>query len=108
MRTISSFTFVGTLLPPRKAGLPPLRPLFAGKIPAFRSAVALGSIMQVGIVLPGKGDPCTIPAGATPPQFLYRYAELTLAALGTLIGILAGKTPPYQPVSGTVWFKVCP
>src|SRR5690348_7968581 len=114
MRTISSFTLVGTLLPPRKAGLPLLRPLFAGKIPACSSAVEFGSIMQVGITkfpLPsvGKGLPWVIPAGAALlGQFLNRNDAVTLAALGTLIGRLEGKVPPYHAVSGTVCVKVCP
>src|ERR1700745_2241107 len=112
MRTISSLTSVGTLLPPWNAGLPPLNPLLAGKMPACSRAVALGSIMQVGIVLFGKAAPETIPAGATPPgQFLNRYAALAVgvdpAKAGTLIGMLP-KLPPYQAVSGTVWFRVCP
>src|SRR5215469_1297295 len=114
MRTISSFTLVGTLFPPWKTGLPlPFTALLAGKMPAASRAVELGSIMQLGIVLLGNGDPCTIPAGATPPgQFLNKNAGVTFAALGTL-----GAGPPatsapfalgYHAVLGTVWFSVWP
>src|SRR5437016_5574852 len=106
---ISSFTWVGTFAPPRNAGWPFFTPVGAGKIPAFSSAVEFGSIMQLGMVLFGKALPWVIPAGAVPPgQFLNKYAPLTLAAEGTLMGVLDGKTPPYHPVSGTVWFSVWP
>src|ERR1700730_8930311 len=106
---ISSFTWVGTLAPPRKAGWPFFTPVGAGKMPACSSAVEFGSIMQLGMVLPGKGLPWVIPAGAVPPgQFLNKNAAATLAEEGTLIGILDGKAPEYQAVSGTVWFSVWP
>src|SRR5579871_1700736 len=110
MRTISSFTVVGTLFPPWNSGLPlPFTALFAGKIPACSRAVELGSIMQLGIVLLGKGDPWTIPAGAAPPgQFLNKYAALTFAADGTVGAGPPATSPPYHAVSGTVWVKVCP
>src|SRR5512135_82865 len=43
-----------------------------GKIPAPRSAAALGLTMQAGIVLLGNAAPPVTPAGATPPgQFAY-------------------------------------
>src|ERR1700737_2777648 len=102
MRTISSLTCVGTLLPPRKVGCPlPLTELFAGKIPAVSSACAFGSSMQDGIVLLGNGLPCTTPAGAAPPgQFLKRIDDETALALGTFIGMLLGRAPLYQAVLG--------
>src|ERR1700741_2225892 len=110
MRTISSFTLVGTLLPPRKAGWPLLRPLFAGKMPACSSAAAFGSIMQEGMMLFVKVLPCAAPAGAVPPgQFLYKKAASTLvgtvrAGKGFELNKVpaAGSAPPYQAVSGTV------
>src|SRR3974390_1568938 len=116
MRTISSFTLVGTLLPPKKAGWPLLRPLFAGKIPACSSAVEFGSIMQEGMRLPEKEPPGVIPAGATPPgQFLNKKAGSMLLGTVRLGKIVepnwvpaAGSAPPYHAVSGTVCFKVCP
>ena len=59
----------------------------AGKMPAAKSAVAFGSIMHDGMVLPGNGDPWTTPAGATPPgQFLKSTAGDTVVVEGTLIG----------------------
>src|SRR5579871_1825481 len=110
MRTISSFTLVGTLLPPKKAGWPLLKPLFAGKMPAFSSAVEFGSIMQLGIVALGKAAPDTSPAGAFPPQFLKRKLGLTTAfgpwKTGTVGAGPPDTSPPYQAVSGTVWSKV--
>src|SRR5208282_2708841 len=112
MRTISSLTWVGTLLPPWNSGCPlGFTALFAGKIPAFSNSVEFGSIMQLGIVLLGNGLPCvtvTPPTtGAVPPgQFLNRKAGVTLAALGTLIGMLEGSAPPYQAVLGTVCVRV--
>src|SRR6476659_1986147 len=111
MRTISSFTLVGTLLPPWKTGLPLLfTALLAGKMPAASRAAELGSIMQLGIVLFGNGLPGVIPAGSPsvpgPPQFLAKNAVFTV--VGTVIGMLAGRAPLYQSVLGTVWFSVCP
>src|SRR5882762_5362985 len=62
MRTISSFKFVGELLPPINVGRPlASTALLFGKIPAVSKAVAFGAIMQDGILLPGNGDPCTTP-----------------------------------------------
>src|SRR5689334_9046280 len=86
MRTTSSARFVGELLPPINTGLPSLsRALGAGKIPAFTSALALGAIMHDGITLLGNGEPCTMPAGRTPPgQFAARTEADTADALGTL------------------------
>src|SRR5882724_4934784 len=102
MRTTSSFKLVGELLPPMNVGLPfKSTALDAGKIPALSRAVELGEIMQAGIVLLGKGDPCTIPAGSTPPgQCWARTDADTFDALGTLITALP-KLPPYVDASGT-------
>src|SRR5260370_15442254 len=97
LRTSSSFIFVGTVLLPRNL----FRLVGAGKIPAVSNAVAFGSIMQDGIVLPGNGAPCTIPAGSTPPgQFLASTADETWVAEGTSI-VVAPKLPPYDVGSGT-------
>src|SRR5215467_6527907 len=63
MRTISSLTFVGTLLPPMNW----LPSVGLGKIPASRSAFAFASIMHDGIVLSGNNCPATIPTGGIPP-----------------------------------------
>src|SRR5947207_8025117 len=102
MRTTSSFRFVGELFPPMKVGSPPaLTVLEAGKIPAFSSDVALGEIMQEGMVLLGKGAPCTMPAGRRPPgQFRARTVADMADALGTLIAWLP-KSPPLVEVAGT-------
>src|ERR1700736_6022033 len=97
MRTTSSFKFVGVLLGP----LNMFPDVGAGKMPAFRSAAELGSIMHDGMVLVGNGDPCTTPAGRTPPgQFLASTAGDTCEAEGTLI-VVAPKLPPYVAGSGT-------
>src|SRR5438067_5405906 len=89
MRTISSFKFVGVLAPPTKLPTPLPMPEFgAGKKPVPSSAVAFGVIMQAGITLPGNCDPCTMPAGATPPGQLANNTEgATLDALGTMTGV---------------------
>src|SRR2546429_969994 len=107
MRTISSFKFVGELLPPINVGRPlASTALLFGKIPAVSKAVAFGAIMQDGILLPGNGDPCTTPAGAAPPgKLANRTLGVTCALVGTLIPVeLVLKPPPYEAGSGTVWF----
>src|SRR4029077_6036449 len=92
MRTISSFKFVGELLPPINVGRPlESTALALGKIPAVSKAVAFGEIIQAGIMLPGNGDPWTTPAGTTPLQpvvsvgFPNSTEGATCATLGTLI-----------------------
>src|SRR5260370_40576718 len=87
MRTISSFKFVGELLPPMKVGCPfASTALLFGKIPAVSRAVAFGEIMQDGILLPGNGDPCMTPAGAAPfGQLAKRTAGGTWAGGGNLM-----------------------
>src|ERR1700685_3060964 len=104
MRRISSLRLGGELLPPIKVGFPfDSVALAAGKMPALRREVALGDIMQVGIVLPGNGEPCTIPAGRTPNgQFCARTEAATVVADGTLITVLP-KSPPYSLAAGTGW-----
>src|ERR1700733_6417516 len=52
------------------------------KIPAFSSAAAFGSIMQLGIGWLGKGWPGTIPAGGTPPG---QFAPRPTTPVGTTI-----------------------
>src|SRR6476646_1755945 len=97
MRTISSFKFVGELLPPMNVGRPlESTALGLGKIPAPSRAEAFLEIMQAGMILPGNGDPCTTPAGAAPPgQLPKRTLGATWAALGTLItAVLELKLPP--------------
>src|SRR5215471_11022029 len=111
MRTISSRRLVGVLAPPTNVPIPLVMLLFgAGKMPALSSEVAFLLIKQDGITLPGKGEPCTIPAGATPPgQFVNRTEGATCEALGTLIGVETElKLPPYVFVSGTVWLVFPP
>src|SRR5260370_42072661 len=103
MRTISSFKFVGELLPPMKVGCPCAATAWLfGKIPAVSRAVAFGEIMQDGILLPGKGDPCMTPAGAAPfGQLEKRTAGATWAVVGTLMTAgLELKSPPYELGSG--------
>src|ERR1041385_7824299 len=94
MRMISSRTLVGSLLPPTNCP-----PLFGeGKIPALRSACALGSSNAVGIVLFGNGLP------GVRPRLVRRvnwFGESLLAA-GTLMVLLYA--PEYRLVSGTVCF----
>src|SRR5580700_674894 len=86
MCAISSFTLVGELLPPINVALPLEATVLAfGKIPAVRSACALPLSMHVGMVSPGKGEPCVTPSGATPPgQLAKRIDGLTCAVVGTL------------------------
>src|ERR1700675_449936 len=110
MRTISSRKLVGVLAPPLNSGLPfEATPLFAGKMPALTRAAEFGLIIQVGIMLPGKGEPWTIPAGATPPQPAKRTDGATWAVVGTRIGVLRElKLPPYVAVPGTVWLVAPP
>src|SRR6516164_1773486 len=97
MRTISSFRFVGVFAPPTKFPTP-LATLVvgAGKMPALSKAVAFGWIMQDGILLPGKDEPCTMPAGAVAPGQLANKTEgATREALGTMIGVETElKSPP--------------
>ena len=58
-----------------KVDLPFTTAFGAGNMPAFSNAVVFGEIMQAGMVLLGKGAPCTMPAGRTPPgQFRARTA----------------------------------
>ena len=88
MRTISSFRSVGVFAPPLNSGLPFWStPLFAGKMPAFSSAAEFGEIMQEGMILPGNGEPCTIPAGAPPGQLANSTDGATCEADGTRIGV---------------------
>src|SRR5579872_408479 len=117
MRTISSFTLVGTLLPPRNCPVEGCAafgaPVGPGKMPACNSTVALELIMQSGMVLLGKGEPGTTPAGATPPgQFANNRAGATVEGTLTVSGNTAPVPAPlasgYTPSSGTVWFRVCP
>src|ERR1035438_6879068 len=97
MRTISSFTLVGEVAAPVNWS----PDVGAGKRPALSSAVAFGLIMQVGIVFPGNGEPCTMPAGRTSPgQFFARTDGATCAAVGTSITV-PPKSPPYVDGSGT-------
>src|SRR5437660_7640128 len=69
--------------------------------PAFRRAVALGSIRHAGMVLPGNGEPGTIPAGGTPPgQFAPKVAipvgtVITLAVPLKVVGITAPVPAPF-------------
>src|SRR6516162_5976208 len=101
MRTTSSVRSVGESFPPIKVDLPLLVVFGAGKIPAASNAVVFGEIMHVGIVLLGKGVPCTMSGGRTPPwQFRASTALDTAATLGTLI-VSAPKLPPYVDGSGT-------
>ena len=83
-------------MPPTKVGFPlASTELGAGKIPALTKAAALAEIMHDGMVLLGKGEPCTIPAGRTPPgQFLARTDGDTWFTLGTLMVVLP-KFPVY-------------
>src|SRR5215831_3276096 len=105
MRTISSLTFVGTLLPPMNR----LPSVGLGKIPATRSDFAFASIMQGGIVLFGNNCPGTIPAGGVLPG---QFVPSPTTPLGTLIG--TGKTAPvpvppasgYSLAGGTAIFRV--
>src|SRR5271170_6486696 len=110
MRTISSRKFVTEFAPPLNSGLPfEAKALLAGKMPALTKAAEFVLIMQVGMMLPGKGDPCTMPAGATPPQPAKRTAGATCAAVGTVIGVASElKLPPYVAVPGTVWLVAPP
>src|SRR5579859_3692427 len=97
MRTISSFKFVGELLPPINVGRPlESTALGLGKIPALSRAVAFPEIMQDGMILPGNGEPCTTPAGAAPPgQLAKRTFGATCAAVGTFMTAgLELKLPP--------------
>src|SRR5580704_6049638 len=101
MRTISSLRFVGALAPPTKLPTPLVMFVVgAGKMPALSSAAAFGLIMQEGMTLPGKGEPCTIPAGAPPVQFAKRTDGAICAVLGTkrIVGFavpdVAAKLPP--------------
>src|SRR6266498_5533877 len=97
MRTISSFNLVGVLAPPTKLPTPlAIFALGAGRKPVPSSAVAFGWIMQAGITLPGNAEPCTTPAGATPPGQLANKTEgATLVLLGTIIGVeTVLKLPP--------------
>src|SRR3954452_14854175 len=97
MRTISSFRFVGVLEPPTKLPTPLAMPEFGdGKKPVPSNAVAFGWIMQPGITLPGNCEPCTTPAGATPPGQLANKTEgATLAAVEPRIGSVTElKSPP--------------
>src|SRR5215468_743806 len=93
MRTISSLTFVGTLLPPMNW----LPSVGLGKIPASRSASAFASIMHDGIVLFGNNCPATTPTGGIPPG---QFAPKPATPVGTRIG--TGKTAPLPvpPASG--------
>src|SRR5260370_9197076 len=90
MRTASSLKVVGELALPKN-----LFPVVgAGKMPALSKAVEFGSTMQDGIVFPGNGAPCTIPAGRTPPgQFFARTPAATWVAEGTVI-VFVPKFPP--------------
>src|SRR5579872_3633220 len=84
-----------------------------GKIPALRSAAALGLTMQAGIVLFGNGCPGVTPAGATPPgQFAYWIdAGMVVSSGATAVialppGSVAGNTTlpvasGYMLASGT-------
>src|SRR5690348_3105935 len=98
MRAISSLKFVGVLAPPTKFPTPLLMfVLGAGKMPALSNAVAFGLIMQVGILLPGKGEPgvTPAPAGVPPGQFAYKTELATREELGTMIGVETElKSPP--------------
>src|SRR5271167_1503637 len=99
MRTTSSRRFVTALAPPLNSGCglePPLVALFAGKMPAATRDAEFGLIMQLGMMLPGNGEPCAIPAGATPPgQLAKRTPGATCVAPGTRIGVLRElKLPP--------------
>src|SRR5262245_20415658 len=92
MRTTSSFRFVGVFAPPRNCPIPLAgATVGAGKIPALISAVAFPSTMLEGIMLPGNGLPCTMPAGSPPGpgplQFLPRTDAATCDADGTTIGV---------------------
>src|SRR5215475_14101186 len=93
MRTISSVTFVGTLLPPMNC----LPSVGWGKIPAARSDFAFASIMQGGIVLFGNNCPGTIPVGGTLPG---QFAPRLTTPLGTLIGTGNTAPVPVPPASG--------
>src|SRR5437588_12923432 len=95
IRTTCSARFVGELFPPINVGLPFASTAFGcGKSPAPNNVEAFGEIMHDGMVLFGKGCPCTIPAGNTPPgQFPARTLAATLLAPGTLIGVVP-KLPP--------------
>src|SRR6476660_665171 len=100
MRTISSLKFVALLAPPTKGAAPVTgsnAPFGFGKKPVPSNAVEFGLIMQDGIMLPGNGNPCWMPAGATPPgQLANKGFEVqprsgshpTRAALGTRIGVV--------------------
>src|SRR5580692_2168313 len=97
MRTISSRKLVGVLAPPLNSGLPfEATALSAGKMPALTRAAEFGLIMQVGMILPGNGDPWVIPAGAAPPgQLAKRTLGFTWAVVGTRIGVARElKLPP--------------
>src|SRR5580698_10115395 len=90
MRTISSRKFVSALAPPLNSGLPfEDCALFAGKMPALTKAAEFGLIMQVGMILHGKGGPCTTPAPAAswPGQLAKRTDGATCAVVGTRIGV---------------------
>src|ERR1700734_2273599 len=107
MRAISSRTLVGELLPPMNWPVPlvfvEVTVVCPRKIPAFKSACALGSSIHVGMVLLGKGFPATIPAGGTPPgQFAPRLRTLLGTLMVTASAPVAGNTPPYSLVKGTV------
>src|SRR5436190_23748037 len=107
MRTISSFTLVGLLLP--SMNWLPLVGL--GKIPAAKSDVAFGLIRHDGITLPGNGLPGA--TGETPPgQFAPHPTTPTGARIGEVVGIAAPVFGPlasgYSLASGTVWFRICP
>src|SRR5580704_1748900 len=101
MRTISSRRSVGALAPPTKLPVPfVMFAVGAGKMPALSRAAAFGLIMQLGIMLPGKGEPCTIPGGAPPGQLPNRTDGAICAVVGTkrIVGFavpdIADKLPP--------------
>src|SRR5450432_2119238 len=98
MRTSSSRTLVGSLLPPTNW----LPLLGAGKMPALSRACALGSRRLAGIALLGNGLPGVRPRAA---YLASRPGDSWLAS-GTLIVEL--NWPLYELAEGTVWLTLPP